>query len=635
MPRRWVLSVLCVVLLLPACSADPDDGPEPAVDALAAALSEHSLDGVPLVAPEAAAELSDVLEPLADYDVAVTTGEVTREDGEATATLHWAWTIEGREWTYDTTAHLVQDAEGDAGWQVQWQPSTLIPDLTADERLRVDRQPADRAEVLGADDEVIVTDRPVGRYGLDKALIEEDEVGEQAERIAEAVGIDPQGFRERAEAMGPRAFVEAIVLRPEDAQETVAPDFTEIPGARVLEDEIPLAPSRHFARELLGRVGPATAEVVEASEGRVQPGDEVGLSGLQARYDDLLRGTPTIVVTAVDVAGCAEWPVCEDAPERTLVELAGEEPQDLRLTLDPQLQLKAERILHADADADSPASAIVALRPSTGAVLAAASGPGSGGLNTATEGQYAPGSTFKVVTALALLRAGLTPDDVVACPDTTTVDGRSFKNYDDYPASAVGDVPFRTAFAHSCNTALIGRRDLLGEGDLAEAAAALGLAADHDLGYPAYLGQVPEPEGETEHAASLIGQGRVLASPLAMATVAASVQAGHTVVPHLVADTTASPEPAVPLTEEEAEQLRDLMRAVVTDGSGSFLADVPGEEVRAKTGTAEYGSPGEDGAHETHAWMIGTQGDLAVAVFVETGVNGAQTAGPLLEELLR
>src|SRR5690606_36392791 len=134
---------------------------------------------------------------------------------------------------------------------------------------------------------------------------------------------------------------------------------------------------------------------------------------------------------------------------------------------------------------------------------------------------------------------------------------------------------------------LIDNRDLLGDGDLAQAAAALGLAADHDLGYPAYLGQVPEPEGETEHAASLIGQGRVLASPLAIATVAASVQAGRTVVPHLGADTTATPEPAVPLTETEAEQLRDLMRAVVTEGSGSFLADVPGQEVLAKTGTAE------------------------------------------------
>src|SRR5690606_33059338 len=124
--------------------------------------------------------------------------------------------------------------------------------------------------------------------------------------------------------------------------------------------------------------GPATEEVVEASDGRGQPGDEVGLSGLQARYDDLLRGTATVLVTAVDAAGCPEWPVCEDAPERTLVELPGEEPQDLRLTLDPQLQLKAERILHADADEDPPPSAIVALRAPTGAVLAAANGPGGG-----------------------------------------------------------------------------------------------------------------------------------------------------------------------------------------------------------------------------------------------------------------
>ena len=79
-----------------------------------------------------------------------------------------------------------------------------------------------------------------------------------------------------------------------------------------------------------------------------------------------------------------------------------------------------------------------------------------------------------------------------------------------------------------------------------------------------------------------------------------------------------------------------MMRAVVTEGSGSLLAGLPGA-VGAKTGTAEYGSPGEDGAGAgalpTHAWMIATQGDLAVAVFVETGESGSQSAGPLLLEL--
>jgi cell division protein FtsI/penicillin-binding protein 2 len=75
-----------------------------------------------------------------------------------------------------------------------------------------------------------------------------------------------------------------------------------------------------------------------------------------------------------------------------------------------------------------------------------------------------------------------------------------------------------------------------------------------------------------------------------------------------------------------------MFRAVVTDGSGAFLQDVPGGPVSAKTGTAEYG---KDSPPRTHAWMVAAQGDLAVAVFVADGESGSQTAGPLLEEFLR
>ena len=119
------------------------------------------------------------------------------------------------------------------------------------------------------------------------------------------------------------------------------------------------------------------------------------------------------------------------SPERRLV-----------TTLDPRLQTRAERLLAVPEGTESPATALVAIRPSDGAILAAASGLGGDGLNVATYGQYAPGSTFKVVSALALLRAGLTPQSRVSCPATTSVDGKSFKNYDDYPADATrGDHP--------------------------------------------------------------------------------------------------------------------------------------------------------------------------------------------------
>ncbi|MCM3662156.1 penicillin-binding transpeptidase domain-containing protein [Georgenia satyanarayanai] len=620
------LAPLCALaLLLTACSGPEDDGLDDAASALASALAGQSLDGVTLTDPVAAGSFAELVEPLAEYEVTVEAQEVTRaeDDGAASVDLAWSWTIEDHEWAYTTTAELVEQ-EDDGGWALTWRPDVLAPGLTEGERLEVSRTLPERADVLGADGEVIVTERPVGRYGLDKTLVAAEEVGERAGEVAEALGIDPAAFRERAEAMGPRAFVEALVLRPEDAED-VDEDFADIPGARVVEDTIPLAPTREFARALLGRVGPATAEVVEASEGRVRAGDEVGLSGLQAAFENQLRGTPDIEVAAVDAADT----------RRPLFEGEGTEPEDLRLTLDVDVQQAAEEILYAGEDTQDSASAIVTLRPSTGEVLAAANGPGNEGLNAATAGQYAPGSTFKVVTSLALLRAGLALDDAVTCFETLTVDGREFTNYDDYPASALGEVPFRTALAHSCNTALMDQRDLLEDGDLAAAAEALGIGVERDLGFPAYLGQVPAPESETERAASLIGQGRVLASPLAMATVAASVQAGHAVLPQLVADTAPEvAEPAQPLTEKEAEQLRELMRGVVTEGSGIALSDVPGEPVLAKTGTAEYGNPDGDGAHETHTWMIAAQGDLAVAVLVETGVSGAQTAGPILEELL-
>src|SRR5699024_10290635 len=127
----------------------------------------------------------------------------------------------------------------------------------------------------------------------------------------------------------------------------------------------------------------------------------------------------------------------------------------------------------------------------------------------------------------------------------------------------------------------------------------------------------------TAHAAAMIGQGEVVASPLAMASVAASVSAGRTVSPVLVPEPATEPQsPAEPLTEDEAAQLRDLMGEAVAEGSAAFLADVPGEQVIDKTGTAEYGTGDEP---DTHAWMIAAQGDLAVAVFVESGESGSQT----------
>jgi cell division protein FtsI/penicillin-binding protein 2 len=627
--RRFRLGLAVVLVGVgSACSVLGGDDTDPASDLaeeLAAALSGHSLGDVPLVDEDARAALAELVAPLEDLPVSVdaTAVDVVGEqgDGNADATLAWRWELaEGNAWEYETSVRLVR---GDAGWRVQWAPDDLAPGLVEGDSVGLRTVAPVRGDITGAGGVALVTERPVLRYGLDKTKVEGAQVARSARRIARVLDVDAASYVERAEAMGPEAFVEALVLREDDALD-VLPAFRRVPGALAVRDDVPLAPTREFAAALLGRVGPATAELVEASDGRIVAGDEVGLSGLQARYDEQLRGTPG---TAVVARGA-------DDVLRTLVEVPATDGVDLATTLDPALQQRAEDAL-ASLGEQAPAAALVAIRPSDGAVLASANGVGAGGADLAATGQYAPGSTFKVVTSLALLRSGLRVDDVVSCPPTTVVDGRSFKNYDDYPPSAIGDIPFVQAIAQSCNTALIGNAGRLGAGDLAAAAAALGLGVDHDLGFGVYFGQVPPPETETGAAADMIGQGTVLASPMAMATVAASVAAGRAVLPVLLpGHEVQQVPPEAPLTPEEAGTLRGLMRAVVTTGSGRFLLDVPGE-VGAKTGTAEYGEPDAAGALPTHAWMIATRGDLAVAVFVETGVSGSQTAGPVLEAFLR
>lgn len=610
-----------------ACSVlGGDDDPDPAgelAEDLAAALSGHSLGDVPLATEDARATFAELVEPLDEVPVAVEVTDVreVEEEGRADATLAWRWEVtDAASWEYETTVRLVQDEDG---WRVGWMPDDLAPDLSDGDTLGLRTRSPRRGDITGAGGVALVTERPVRRFGLDKTRVEASQVARSARRIARTLDVDATSYAERARAMGPDAFVEAVVLREEDARD-VPSAYTDIPGAVALSDTLPLAPTREFAAALLGRVGPATAEIVEESEGRILAGDEVGLSGLQARYDEQLTGTPGTAVVARDAKDRL----------RTLFEAPATDGADLATTLDPGLQQKAEAALASLGDG-APASALVAIRPSDGAILASANGIGAAGADLASTGQYAPGSTFKVVSALALLRSGLAPADVVSCPATTVVDGRTFKNYDDYPSSALGDITLTQAVAQSCNTTFIGNAARLRPGDLAAAAQALGLGTDHDLGFPVYFGQVPPPETETGAAADMIGQGTVLASPFAMATVAASVSAGRAVLPVLLPEhQVEQTAPEKPLSGAEAATLRGLMRAVVTSGSGRFLLDVPGQ-VGAKTGTAEYGEPDATGSLPTHAWMIATRGDLAVAVFVGTGVSGSRTAGPVLEAFLR
>ncbi|NKX51357.1 hypothetical protein HER39_12420, partial [Arthrobacter deserti] len=254
--------------------------------------------------------------------------------------------------------------------------------------------------------------------------------------------------------------------------------------------------------------------------------------------------------------------------------------------------------------------------------------------NTAFLGQYAPGSTFKIATSLGLIRKGMTPGPPVRCDPESSADGQKYENADGYPAAYNGEITLTEAVAHSCNTAFVSEFGNLSQRQLAQAAGALGIGMKADIGLDAFFGSINPEESGTAHAAAMIGQGTVQVSPLALAALVASVVKGEAVVPQLAEGHDAGAElPEVPeLTDTEAEQLRTMMRAAVTDGYLSSLAELPGGPVIGKTGTAEYGS-GEP--HKTHSWVIAAQGDLAISVFVEDGDLGSVTGAPLAKKFLQ
>jgi cell division protein FtsI/penicillin-binding protein 2 len=656
-----VVVVVAVVLGLGwlffvASEPDPFDGAEDAARAYATGWTAGDLTTVPFAPPTVEEEVvrqvaaategigpSEGERPARVEVVAFT--EDPEDDARATARLAVAWSLlDGRaDWTYETDLALARDEDR---WGVVWAPTLVHPDLHEGEALVGERTVADRADLLDASGAPLFTERPVVTVGIattpaGSGIPTEEQLQQTAATVAAVVGVDPASLQRRVAEAPPDYFVEVVTLRRERYDEIRSQIF-DLPGTRFAAGTRSLPPTTDFARAVIGRVGEATAEDIEQGGGTVVAGDVVGHGGLQEAFDRTLAGEPGLVIrieaAADDRDGSTANGTAVPAGPRVVFEADPVAGADVRTSLDPATQIAAEAAL---AGAPGPA-ALVAVRPSTGELVAVANGGAGGdGFNRAMEGRYPPGSTFKVVTTTALLGGGMSPDEVVDCPPSVVVEGRRFVNAE---SAALGAVPFRTDFAQSCNTAFIGLSGRVSDAQLAGAAASLGLREDYGLDLASFGGDVPASGGAVDHAASVIGQGRVLASPLGMATVAASIAKGATVAPVLVLDaphldgsatapgTTVGPDaPAAPLDPAAAATVRELMREVVVSGTSTVLATVPGAPVLAKSGTAEFGSGDPP---PTHAWMIAIRGDLAVAVIVEGGGFGARTAGPVMATFL-
>lgn len=612
---------------LTACSSDPA---EDSVTAFLSGWTGGKLDDVGFVtaaggkiaANEVQSQLTALYGDLAGQPIAVTTAGATEENGDNASTpITVKWTLPGDvEWSYRSTVRSTK--AGTDGWSVVWEPAIVQQDLAAGEKLRLRRVAATRAGILDAKGQVLVGPQKVTIVGVSPERITDlpklqQDLATLFRRIN--VDVDMSDLKDRVDKADPGAFLDLISLRQSDYQKIRA-EVRPLPGT-VFRDEIrQLAPTRAFARALLGTVDAATEEDIAAKPGVLLAGDQTGHGGLQQKYDDTLRGTAGLsVVIAREAADGAT----EDTKLFTSEPVAG---KPIKVTLDTKVQNAADTALAAE----KQPSSLVAIRVSDGAVLASANGPEPGGVNTAFTGQVPPGSTFKMISAYGLLaRDVITADTAVDCPKTVTVDGREFKNSHD---QALGKVPFHVDFAKSCNTAFAGLAPKLGSAGLQEASAALGLGGKWDLGVDAYPGQVSDGGTATELAAAVFGQGSTVVSPLAMAGATAAVAKGQFQQPKLLLDPApAAALPAGPQLDQDAlGELRAMMREVVTSGTATALRNVPGGAVHGKTGTAEF----QTGSEDTHSWFIGYQGDVAFAVMVQKGGAGSEAAVPVVQRFL-
>jgi cell division protein FtsI/penicillin-binding protein 2 len=520
-------------------------------------------------------------------------------------------------WSVTSTIHLVKRGNG---WRVKWTAATIDPQLTSGETIGASRDWPARAPILGAGGVKLTT------------VAQQVVVGVVGERIKKprAVGSD------LIAAGAPAALVRQALAAAKQHPSYFEPIFTisksrfaklesqpgpanvyNVPGTQFEASGRIVAITKQLSAHLVGTVGPITAEQLKALGSPYDASSSTGQTGIQASAERALAGTPTTVISVDNPLG---------TPLTRLASFPGKPGAAVTTSIDPKIQRAAEAAL---AGATHHDVSMVAINAPTGQVLAVVSDPITT-YDTALQGAYPPGSTFKVLTSSALIQAGQSPSSAASCPPTVTVNGEVFHN-------AEGDAPVSTlaqAFTESCNTAFIGlATQHLTPPDFPAVAKLYGLQRTPQLGVPAFMDNILKPASQTELAADAIGQGNVTFSALGMASVAAAIDSGVVRAPRLVAGAPDDTIASSPLPANVADDLRTMMASVVTSGTAAGQGLPSG--TYAKTGTAEYGT-GPSSKLKIDGWLMGYRGNVAFAIVTHDtgGGNGGPVNGPIIARFL-
>jgi penicillin-binding protein 2 len=552
--------------------------------------------------------------------------------------------------------------------------------LSLNNRIRLQSIDPPRGLIYDRNGYVLVENRP--SFDVSITLKDAGSVEETIKKVAKHLNVSHEELQLKLTTSKGISAYKPILMKQDIGRNALASMEVhkyDLPGI-----EVNVKLQRHYlnvqdAAHLIGYLSEISPDELARKKypGR-RRGDFIGKFGAEKAYENYLRGTRGGRQVEVNANGQVV---------RVLKTVAAKPGQNIYLTIDHALQKKAELLLRG------VAGAAVAMEPSTGRILALASSPSfdqnyfAVGMsheqwdtlisnpfrpmeNKAIQGEYPPGSTFKIITALAGLEEGVIDENTqVFCPGFYRFGNRTYRCW---KRGGHGQVGIHKAITESCDVYFYKVGELLGVDRLAWYAKACGLGSPTGINldkeakgliptaaWKKRRTGVPWQEGETLSVA--IGQGFNLATPLQMVGMTAAIANGGTRYKPIILEAVKTPdgrilhqnEPQVigklPVSRKTLEIVKNGLWAVVNSDQGtargSHLEDI---EISGKTGTSQVIGRKEDDtrpeeerpAHlRAHAWFVAYAPSenplIAVAVLIEHGEHGSSAAAPVARELIK
>ncbi len=550
-------------------------------------------------------------------------------------------------------------------WRLQVMHSDEYALLAEKNRVRNVPILAPRGKILDREGRVIVDN-----YPSFSALLLRDsarDLNSDAETIAKGLHLNPDEVRLRI-----RRFASMPQYQPIFLKEDITPDElsfieahkNELPELETIMAHRRLYPRNGFMAHLVGYVGEVTEDMLNQPQFELyNPGDVVGVSGVEKQYNALLMGKNGSRRAIVNSKG---------REVSRLDETPAEPGKQLKLTVDIDLQIAAEQAI------EGKNGAIIAMDPHSGEILAMVSrptfdpndfrmkisrnewnklitDPDKPLLNKAIQAQLAPGSTFKILMAIAGWQEGIAQNLNVNCSGGAMFYGRRFGCW---VKTGHGAVDLTKAIYQSCDVFFYTLAEKLGIDRIAKYATAFGLGQKTGVDLPNEVaGVMPSEEwkirnfkqkwfaGETISVG--IGQGAIAITPIQlMRAISAISMQGRMVVPHVinptnlpsgyVQTTNYSEVKSIPVDASGWNTVTDAMSRVLLPEGTAPSAHVPGVDIAGKTGSAQIVSLAMRAKHQNNAdfaqngWFVGftprRNPDIVVCVLFEGGEHGKLAA---------